>query len=74
MQKSLKGLHIMNFQVLVEKDGDGYHARVPVLPGCGTWGESVDGAVENIKEAIELYLEPIDIEKKDDIVVKELIL
>ena len=39
-----------------EKDG-GYSVWVPSLPGCCSQGDSFDEAVENIKEAIELYLE-----------------
>lgn len=48
----------MRFKVVVEPDGDGFHAKVPALPGCGTWGHTVEEALANIKEAVELYLEP----------------
>jgi len=48
----------MRFKVIIEPDGDGFHAKVPVLPGYGTWGHTVEEALANIKEAIELYLEP----------------
>ncbi|HHT9141242.1 MAG TPA: type II toxin-antitoxin system HicB family antitoxin [Candidatus Tripitaka californicus] len=47
----------MRFKAIIEPDGDGFHARVPALPGCGTWGHTVEGSLANIKEAIELYLE-----------------
>ena len=30
---------------------------VPDLPGCASQGETLEEALENIKEAIELYLE-----------------
>jgi predicted RNase H-like HicB family nuclease len=39
-----------------EKDG-GYSVWVPDLPGCASQGETIEEALENIKEAIELYLE-----------------
>lgn len=32
-------------------------AEVPSLPGCLTQGETREQAIENIKEAIELYIE-----------------
>ncbi len=40
----------------VEKDG-GYSVWVPGLPGCTSQGETFDRAMENIREAIGLYLE-----------------
>ncbi|HLA48118.1 MAG TPA: type II toxin-antitoxin system HicB family antitoxin [Nitrospinota bacterium] len=33
-----------------------YHAYVPALPGCHTWGESIAIARKNIKDAIDAYL------------------
>lgn len=39
-----------------EKEG-GYSVWVPTLPGCASQGESIEEALTNIKEAIELYLE-----------------
>lgn len=55
----------MKLTVVIEPDGDGYHAKVPALPGCGTWGKTEEAARKLIKEAIQLYLEPdrIDIKK-----------
>ncbi len=48
----------MRFSIVIEPDGDGYHASVPALPGCGTWAKTSEEALIYIKEAIELYLEP----------------
>lgn len=39
-----------------EKEG-GYSVWVPSLPGCASQGETFEEALENIKEAITLYLE-----------------
>jgi predicted RNase H-like HicB family nuclease len=48
----------MKFSVVVEKDEDGYYvASVPELPGCHTQAKTLDGVMERIKEAIEVYLE-----------------
>ena len=38
----------------------GYTVYVPSLPGCISEGETKAGALENIKQAIELYLEPVE--------------
>ena len=65
----------MKFRVIIEPDGDGFHAKVPVLPGCGTWGKTREGALANIKEAIELYLEDdINAEEVDRENIYELVI
>ncbi len=46
--------------ILEESDEGGYTVYVPSLPGCISEGDTEKEAIENIKEAIELYLEPID--------------
>ena len=49
----------MLFKVLFEpSDEGGYTAFVPALPGCISEGNTLDEARQNIREAIELYLEP----------------
>jgi predicted RNase H-like HicB family nuclease len=45
--------------VLEPSDEGGYTAFVPALPGCISEGNSRDEALSNIREAIELYLEPM---------------
>lgn len=48
----------MKFKVVIEQGEDGYYVvTVPSLPGCITQGKTKEEALENIKEAIELYLE-----------------
>ena len=44
--------------VLEPAEEGGYTVYVPSLPGCISEGDTFDEAAENIKEAIELYLEP----------------
>jgi len=46
--------------VLEPSDEGGYTAYVPSLPGCISEGESKDEALHNIREAVELYLEPVE--------------
>jgi antitoxin HicB len=47
-----------DFKVILEPDENGgYIVTCPSLPGCYSQGESVEEALENIKEAIALCLE-----------------
>lgn len=46
--------------VLEPSDDGGFTAHVPSLPGCISEGNSTEDALANIREAIELYLEPAD--------------
>jgi len=49
----------MNLKVIIENGEDGYFvARVPSLKGCWSQGKTRDEALQNIREAIELFLEP----------------
>lgn len=48
---------IYNVTVVVEPDDNGFHAYVPALPGCHTFGETVEEARANIAEAMVLHVE-----------------
>jgi predicted RNase H-like HicB family nuclease len=50
----------MRFRVVLEYDAEAkaYAVYCPELPGCASAGDTEDQALANIKEAIELYLEP----------------
>ncbi len=51
----------MRFKVVLEpSDQGGYTATVPSLPGCISEGDTLEEAMKNIQEAIELYLEPVE--------------
>ncbi|MBF0565638.1 MAG: type II toxin-antitoxin system HicB family antitoxin [Nitrospirae bacterium] len=51
----------MKLKVILEpSDEGGFTAIVPSLPGCISEGDTLEGAMKNIREAIELYLEPIE--------------
>jgi predicted RNase H-like HicB family nuclease len=47
------------FTVVIEPDGEAFHAFVPALPGCHTFGMTVDEARANIAEAMELHIESL---------------
>lgn len=49
----------MKFKVVLEPaEEGGYVVYVPSLPGCISEGDTKEEALANIREAIELYLEP----------------
>jgi len=49
----------MKLTVILEpQEEGGYTVYVPSLKGCVSQGETKEEALKNIKEAIELYLEP----------------
>jgi len=51
----------MRIKVILEPSEEGgYTAIVPSLPGCISEGNSKDEALKNIREAVELYLEPVE--------------
>jgi len=45
----------------------GYWAEVPALSGCLSQGETIEEAMNNVKEAIELHLEVLREEKSVEI-------
>ena len=52
----------MTYTVLVyeaEPEEGGYWATVAELPGCATSGETLEEIEENVKDAIETYLEAL---------------
>jgi len=53
--------------VLEPSEDGGYTVYVPSLPGCISEGDTIEEALANIREAIELYLEPVE----DDWVLPE---
>ena len=47
------------FTVVIEPDEEGFHADAPSLPGCHSWGATIDEARTNILEAMELHIESL---------------
>ena len=51
----------MTVKVILEPSEDGgFTVIVPALPGCISEGDTREEALRNIREAIELYLEPVE--------------
>lgn len=50
----------IQYPILLRREPEGgFTVTVPALPGCVTWGDTLDEAIGNAKEAIELYLESL---------------
>lgn len=47
------------YRVIIEPDEGGFHAFVPALPGCHTWGKTIDEAREMVRDAIDAYLRSV---------------
>ena len=59
--------------VLIEKDEQGFYAWCPELKGCQSQGASVEEALANIREAIELYLETLSEDERDASLSREIL-
>jgi len=56
----------LTYRILLRKEPEGgYTVLVPALPGCVTYGETLDQAIEMAKEAIDLYLESLQSHGED---------
>lgn len=65
----------MKLKVVLEpSESGGFTVHVPSLPGCISEGETVPECLLNIREAIELYLEPVEDDwlEKEGVLVEEL--
>lgn len=55
-----KYMNVLSYRILLRKEPEGgYTVTVPSLPGCITYGETVEEAVKMAQEAIEVYLESL---------------
>ena len=65
----------MKWRVVLEQDletGD-WAVWCPELPGCASAGESEEEAMANIREAIELYLEPSALDLAEGVITREVV-
>ncbi len=59
--------------VILEDESGGYIAIVPSLPGCHTQGDTISEVLENVREAIELYLETLSDEERDELLHQRIV-
>ncbi len=51
----------MHYKVALQKSSEGYSVSCPALPGCWSQGETEDEALDNIRIAIEEYLDVLNL-------------
>jgi predicted RNase H-like HicB family nuclease len=68
------------FPIIIEKEPEdpGYFAHSPLLPGCYTDGLTIEETRQNMKEAIQLYVDaliergmPVPTMNRNDLIVVE---
>jgi len=59
--------------VVIEKDKYGFYAYCPALPGCQSQRETLDEVLNNIREAIELYLSTLSKGEKKKLLSEEIL-
>jgi predicted RNase H-like HicB family nuclease len=59
--------------VVIEKDENGFYAWCPELKGCQSQGGTLEEALANIREAIELYIETLPPEERDVLLSREVL-
>lgn len=48
------------FNVTLEQESDGrWSAIIPSLPGCASWGYTKEEALDNIRDAGQIYIEDL---------------
>ncbi len=53
-------MKVLNYKVMLRKESEGgYTVTVPSLPGCVTYGETIEESLTMVKEAIEGFIESL---------------
>ena len=53
-------MQTLSYRILLRREpAGGYTVTVPSLPGCVTYGETIEEGVAMVREAIALYLESL---------------
>jgi predicted RNase H-like HicB family nuclease len=59
----------LHFNTIIEQEGEYFVARCVEL-GVVSQGKSIEEAQENLKEAVDLYLEDVPVATKEELEVK----
>jgi len=59
--------------VIMEDETGGYLGFVPALPGCHTQGDTLEELIQNVKEAIDLYLKTLTEEEKKELLQQRVV-
>lgn len=57
--------------IIIEEDEDGFYAYCPELKGCQSQGNTLEEVQSNITEAVELYLETLSQDEKQELLQKK---
>lgn len=53
-------MKVLNYRILLNREPEGgYTVTVPSLPGCVTYGSTLEEALAAAKEAVELYIQSL---------------
>ena len=61
---TLQDMKSYTYRVIIEPDEGGYHAFVPALQGCHTWGKTIDHARAMTRDAIDVYMRSLTADGK----------
>jgi len=66
-----------SFTTIIERESDGgYHVFCPALRGCHSQGDTYEEAVQNMREAVQLYVESLKAHSEpvpsEDVIIKPL--
>ena len=54
-----------SYRVIIEPDENNtFHGFVPALPGCHTWGATFEETRKNMRDAIDVYIRSLKIDKQ----------
>jgi predicted RNase H-like HicB family nuclease len=60
-RREMKKVHL---PIIIEIDEDGFYiVSCPIFKGCHSYGETIDEALQNIREVIEICLEETGVEE-----------
>jgi len=67
-------MKVLNYRLFLRKEPEGgYTVIVPSLPGCVTYGTTLEESLEMAKDAIKLYIETLEANDEDIPVENEII-
>lgn len=51
-------MKVYTFRIIIEPDKKNtFHGYVPSLPGCHTWGQTLEETKRNLREAIKCHIQ-----------------
>jgi predicted RNase H-like HicB family nuclease len=67
------GLMTRKISVVIEQDENGCYAWCPELKGCQSEGKTIEEALANVREAIELFLETLTDDERSAALSREIL-